>query len=412
MATRKSRRVKFLFVDSSRLGWGTEQHFVELTCALHDAGHELRVVVRRGSGVDELLANRGIPRHSTPFRGGGDPRGLWKVAQVIRDFRPDWIVTSRAKLYWPVVIMGLSMGVRVALFRHLTYFKHWHERQLLPRLADRFYVVSEFGREVLAREGVPAERMVRLYNPINVRRFCPLDPQERARIRAELGFAAGDVIAGFVGRMELSKGVGTLREALTIAMGRLSELKMLWIGDGQARADTEKFATLRGHGARQLFVGSKLHVEKYIGILDLLIAPSLAPETFGRVVAEAQACGIPVLASAAGGLAETFEPERTGLLLDSPADPASLADAIELLVRDAPMRARLGAAGVDFVRARFAAERIAAAFVENLSAAPTTSPIWPRDQDAVSHLVSRQLHAPQRSVAPPLLPASPSLTNG
>jgi glycosyltransferase involved in cell wall biosynthesis len=405
--------MKLLLVDSSRAAWGTEQHFVELTCALHEAGHELRVVVRRGSCVDQLLADRGIPRCSTPFRGGGDPRGLWNVARVVRDFRPDWIVTSRAKLYWPMVIMGLSMGVRVALFRHLTYFKHWHERQLLPRLADRFYVVSEFGREVLAREGAPAERLVPLYNPINVRRFCPLDPQERAGIRAGLGFAPGDVIAGFAGRMELSKGVGTLSDALAIAMGRLPQLKMLWIGDGAARADTEQFATKQGYGARHLFTGSKLHVEKYIGILDLLIAPSLAPETFGRVVAEAQACGVPVLASAAGGLAETFEPGRTGLLLDSPADPAALCDAIESLVRDPQMRARLGAAGVEFVLARFASDIIAAAFVENLSAAPATSAARPRAEEVVSFLVPRPSQAQQTLVAvPSLLPAGSSLTNG
>jgi glycosyltransferase involved in cell wall biosynthesis len=405
--------MKLLLVDSSRWGWGTEQHFVELACALHQAGHELHVVVRRGSGVDQLLESRGIPRHTTPFRGGGDPRGLWKVAQVVRRFRPEWIVTNRAKLYWPMVIMGLSMGVRVAIFRHLTYFKHWHERQLLPRLADRFYVVSEFGRDVLAREGVPAERMVPLYNPINVRRFCPLAPEERARIRADLGFAPGDVIAGFAGRIELSKGVGSLREALTLAMERLPELRMLWIGDGAARVETENFAADRGYGARQLFLGSQLQVEKYIAILDLLIAPSLTPETFGRVVAEAQACGVPVLASAAGGLAEAFEPGLTGLLLDSPADPATISDAIELLARDSLMRARLGAAGVNFVRARFAADQIAAAFVANLSATPAAPAISPRGQDAVVHLVPRRLQAPQGSAAPPpLLPASRSVTNG
>ena len=387
--------MKLLLVDSSRHGWGTEQHFVELACSLHEAGHELHVVVRRGSGVDQLLESRGIPRHSTPFRGGGDPRGLWKVAQVVRRFRPEWIVTSRAKLYWPMVIMGLWMGVKVALFRHLTYFKHWHDRQLLPRLADRFYVVSEFGRDVLALEGAPAERLVPLYNPINVVRFCPLAPEERARLRAALGFTPDDVVAGFAGRMEISKGVGSLREALPLAMRRLPQLKMLWIGDGSQRVETMNFAADHGCAARQHFVGSQLQVEKYIGILDLLVAPSIAPETFGRVAAEAQACGVPVLASAAGGLVETFEPGETGLLLDSPADPAKISAAIVLLASDSSMRARLGAAGIEFVRARFAAERITAAFVENLSATPATPATWLRDPKAVTHLVLRHLPLPQ-----------------
>ncbi|MEJ0034484.1 MAG: glycosyltransferase family 4 protein [Gammaproteobacteria bacterium] len=397
--------MKLLFVDSSRYGWGTEQHFVEMVTELHRAGHDLRVVVRRNSGVDLLLEQRGIPRHSTPFRGGGDPRGLWKVIQVVRHFRPDWIVTSRAKLYWPVVIIGLWLGVRVALFRHLAYFKHWHERKLLPRLADRFYVVSEFGRDVLAAEGTPPERLIPLYNPIDVMRFVPLAPEERARRRAALGFKPCDVLAGFAGRMEQSKGLIPLREALALAMGRLAELRMVWIGDGRERAATESFVRDSGQRSRHRFVGWQTEIEKFLPLLDFLVVPSIAPETFGRVAAEAQACGVPVIVSAAGGLAEALLPGQTGQLLDSAVDCTSVCTAIESFVRDPILRARLGSAGIDFVRSRFGAEQIAAAFIRSLRSAPLALPAWEPSSASVSQRVTE--HLPVH----PVVARSASLSN-
>ncbi len=397
--------MRLLFVDSSRHGWGTEQHFVELVTELHRQGHEIQVVVRRGSGVDHLLGLRGIPRHSTPFRGGGDPRGLGKVVQVARRFAPDWIVTSRAKLYWPMVYIGLWLGVKVALFRHLTYFKHWHERQLLPRLADRFYVVSEFGRDVLAAEGAPADRLIPLYNPIDVERFTPLAPEERARRRAALGFGPSDVLAGFGGRMERSKGLVPLREALAIAMSRIPELRMAWIGEGGERAATEDFVRDSGQRSRHRFLGWQTEMEKFLPILDFLVVPSLAPETFGRVAAEAQACGVPVIASAAGGLAEALLPGRTGLLLDSAADPTVVCAAIESLARDPVLRQSLGSAGPDFVRSCFGTHQIAAAFIESLRTAPFALPARWRAPVPVSHLVAEHL-----DVQPAVVPSTSLLS--
>lgn len=394
METPEACRLRILFVDSSRHGWGTEQHFVEMVTELHRAGEEIRVVVRRGSGVDLLLEQRGIPRHSTPFRGGGDPRGLWKVAQVARHFSPEWIVTSRAKLYWPMVIMGLWLGVKVALFRHLTYFKHWHERQLLPRLADRFYVVSAFGRDVLAAEGAPAERLIPLYNPIDVVRFRPLDPEERARRRASLGFGPTDVLAGFAGRMEQSKGLIPLREALATAMARIPQLHMLWIGDGRERMATESFVQQGGQRSRHLFLGWQTEIERFMPLLDFLVVPSLAPETFGRVAAEAQACAVPVIVSAAGGLAEALLPGRTGLLLDSAPDSLRIGHAIESLARDGALRSRLGTAGMEFVRSHFGAEQIAAAFIESLRSAPSRSPAWAPAPESVAPADSVMSHIP------------------
>src|SRR5262249_41507452 len=110
--------------------------------------------------------------------------------------------------------------------------------------------------------------------------------------------------------------------------------------------------------------------------------------------AEAQACGVPVIASAAGGLAEALLPGRTGLLLDSAPDSATLARAMEFLARDSALRARFGAAGVEFVRSHFGARQIAAAFVDSLRPAPSASPAWAAAPVPVAPADSVMSHVP------------------
>jgi glycosyltransferase involved in cell wall biosynthesis len=329
----------------------------------------VRVVARRDSVVDRLLTENAVPTISTSFRGGADPRGLWAVIRTVKTFDPDWIVTNRCKLYWPMVAIGLLFDVRVALFRHLTYLKRWNQRRLLPRLADRFYVVSQYAQDVLVAGGAPRERLTPLYNPIDTQRFQPLPAACRRELRAQLGLRAEDIVVGFVGRIEDSKGVIPLREAMHTLMQRLPALKMLWVGDGSAAPRTRAFAAFSGHADRHLFAGWQPQVERYMAALDILIAPSIEPETFGRVVAEAQACAVPVIASGAGGLQEAFLPGATGLLVER-VDAETLRIAIERLIRDPALRSRLAERGPEFVSARFAADKIAAAFTRHLAAMP------------------------------------------
>jgi len=369
MAPVETSCLKLLFIDSSRNGWGTETHFVELACAVHRAGHDVRTIVRRGSPVERLLRDSPVPCLATPFRGGADPRAFAAIIRTMRKDPPDWIVTSRGKLYWPIVALGLAFNVRVVLFRHLAYLKHWHQRRLLPRLADRFYVVSQFAQDVLVAEGAPRERLTPLYNPIDTKRFRPATPVDRTALREQLGLRPQDFVVGFVGRMEHGKGVIPLCEAVAALMKRHARLRMLWIGDGPEAPTLQRFAATTRGGARQVFLGWQRQIERYFGALDVLVAPSIVPETFGRVVAEAQACGIPVIASGAGGLSEAFVPDRTGLLLRE-VDTATISAAIERLMEDPHLRERLGVLGREFVHARFAADKVAQAFTAHLAATP------------------------------------------
>ena len=106
-----------------------------------------------------------------------------------------------------------------------------------------------------------------------------------------------------------------------------------------------------------------LDIAAAIRTLDVVVHASTKPEPFGMVIAEAMACGKPVIVSNAGGAAELFEDGLTGLA-HTPGDTAALARQIERLVSDKELRLRLGENGYASVRVRFQASDMAKRFAE------------------------------------------------
>jgi glycosyltransferase involved in cell wall biosynthesis len=355
-----------VFVDSSRCAWGTEQHFVDLARGCHEGGHRVIAVVRAGSDVATLLARAGVEVRTTPFRGGADPRALVKVWQAVREIGADWLVTDHQKHYWALYALARLTGARLAVFRHMAWLRGWLSKVLFTRLVDRFFVVSDFALEQLARDGAPRGRLTRLYNPIDLQRFRP-DSEQRARTRAALGLPSDAFVVGFVGRHELGKGVHILRDALPTVMARDPRIHAVWVGHGPEWGATRAASVASGFADRHRFVDWTHHPEQYYVACDCLVAPSVAVETFGRVVSEAQACGVPVIASTVGGLAEAFEPGRSGHVVRGN-DSTSLAQSVLSLVTDRPSHARMSEAGRNFVR-RFELAGIADLFVTELSRA-------------------------------------------
>ncbi|HEY4444704.1 MAG TPA: glycosyltransferase family 4 protein [Steroidobacteraceae bacterium] len=356
--------MRILFVDASRNGWGTEQHLVCLAGALAESGHSVSAVVKRGSPVARLLLERGVRTYATAFRGGADPRGVLTMINAIRRDSPDWVVTNRAKLYWTVWLVARLMGVSVALFRHLPDIRRWLTRCVLPRLVDRFFVVSEFARARLVAQGAPMTRIGILFNPIDANRLLRT-PSHRVDIRQRLGMRPDDFVVGFVGRVELDKGVRVLWDAIAPLMAEFTSMRVLCVGDGPEVGRWRQRAGEAGLGARCHFVGWTESIGDFYPAMDLLVAPSVAPETFCRVIAEAQASGLAVIGTRIGGIPEAFAPDESGLLVE-PHDDRALRNAIRRLCGDRALCARFAATGRRYARRHFASARIAEQFVAAL----------------------------------------------
>lgn len=358
--------MRLLFAESSVRGYGTEQHIAALATAMARRGHDARCLVIAGSPVATLLHDARVP---TVCVRPGRSRGVRIAAALLHlalRQRPEWTVSNDPRFYRMLLAVRAVTGARVALFRH------WHDvprrprsRELLSRRTDRFILVSNFHREDYGRQGMSVEHASVLYNPIDTARFHP-SPAARVSTRARMGLTDADVVVGYVGRMIAAKGIFTLADAAERLLGADASARILWVGDGEDGAELRARIAPSAHASRHLFLGWEADLAALYPAFDVLAVPSIYPEPFGRVSVEAQATAVPVVCSLAGGLPETFVADSTGLGV-APGDAGGLASALLALIHDPARRRRMGAAGRDFVGARFSLERIAADFEAILS---------------------------------------------
>jgi glycosyltransferase involved in cell wall biosynthesis len=174
---------------------------------------------------------------------------------------------------------------------------------------------------------------------VDGRLFRP-DREGRGQVRERLGFGPEHVVVGHVSRIAAEKNVGFLADALEVVASARPEVRFLFVGDGPARADIEGRL-----GSTARFVGYRAGEElaDHYAAADLFAFASLT-ETFGNVVLEAMASGLPVVAVRAGGVGEIVQPGVTGAMTDPEDPPARFAEALIHLVDDREGRRRMAEA--------------------------------------------------------------------
>ena len=352
--------MKLLFVGTNRGGGGTESHFITLARTMQQAGHSVAANVYPGSPIHTGLLDSGVELHDGVFRNAFDPRGFRTVWKVCRQYRPDWIVGSFSKEYWPLAVLARLLGVKLALFKHMDFRMRPATNYFIPRMADRFIVISDFMKQKFIARGVKPEHLGVLYNPLDLDYFKP-DPVLRQLSRKNMAYADDDIVLGFLGALHPDKGFLQLADAVNQAMITIPKLKVFWLGDGRGAEALDNKISGGGFAARHARHKWTSDVRPFFAVMDMLAMPSVESETFGRVSIEAQASGVPVLCSDIGGIPETLLPGVTGLLLP-PGDVAVWRDAIIELASNTPKRLNMAKQGRDWVEQRFSAPVIGREF--------------------------------------------------
>jgi glycosyltransferase involved in cell wall biosynthesis len=216
---------------------------------------------------------------------------------------------------------------------------------------------------VQTRYGVPAAKLAPIPNPVDVGAWRPLD---RARARAELGIPPEARVVGWHGRVELlRKGLDVLLEAWrrTCDARPGALLLLLLVGTGRDAGELRRLlAASRLGNVRWVdrYVHDRDLLARYLSAADVYAFPS-RHEGFAVATLEAMACGLPVVAADAPGVADLLEGgERSGGIVVPRADAAALAAALGRLLDDQPRSRRLGERARRHVEQRFALERVGA----------------------------------------------------
>jgi glycosyltransferase involved in cell wall biosynthesis len=216
-----------------------------------------------------------------------------------------------------------SAHYRVGFARGIIWrYRRWFHNRTLET-----YVPSRATIADLEARGF--ERLVLWPRGVDGTLFRPERPG-RDRVRSALGIGPDQVVVAYVSRVAAEKNVEYLAEALELVEAARPEVRLLFVGDGPARPDLE-----RRLGANARFVGYRSgdDLADHYAAADLFAFSSLT-ETFGNVVLEAMASGLPVVALRAGGVGEIVRPGETGTLLDPADPPRAFADAILAFVDD------------------------------------------------------------------------------
>jgi N-acetyl-alpha-D-glucosaminyl L-malate synthase BshA len=233
--------------------------------------------------------------------------------------------------------------------------KLWYVRPFLRfalRRADRVIAVSRDCRRHALAAGAPSKSVRVLYNGVDTGRFRP-DASNTAEIRHLLGVPESAKLILFVGSLMQYKGVDVLIRAIPVVLDSDPSAMVVIIGTGPQREDLMALRDSLGLHETVILAGfiPNSELADYENACEVLVLPSRR-ESFGIAALEAMACAKPVIGTRRGGLKETIDHEKTGLLVD-PDDPRQLASAILRILNDERLAQYLGASGRRKVEAEF-----------------------------------------------------------
>jgi len=335
---------------------GAESAAERLASFLHRRGHAVTVLTKltdAGHPAREVIDD--VPVERLPPVGPRTASGKWRFAptvfKALRARRRDFdivccvdyrgiglaAIAARATTGTPVICYAQTEGILSGSFA----------RRIAAVLYRRTNALACISRAI-EREGLAAglsrDHVFYVPNPVDTTRFSPASAEERRRLRASLGVGESDVVAVFVGRLSREKGPVELATAWATIEPKAT---VVFIGPPMTGHDWD----VSGNVARiaresRITPSFKLvgglppaDVASWLRASDFAVQPSHF-EAMGLAAAEELAAGLPVIASDTGGYRDFIVPNENGLLVP-PKDIRALGEAINRLVGDAALRARM-----------------------------------------------------------------------
>jgi D-inositol-3-phosphate glycosyltransferase len=359
---------------------GQNLHVAELSAALCRLGHDVTVYTRRDA-ERQPRSVRAPAGYRVVHLPAGPPRHVPKdellphmnefaraLARAVRRRRPDVLHAHFWMSGMVSSLVGRALDIPVVqTFRALGVVKRRHQGRADTSPPSRIAIERAIGRSAnrivatctdevfeLARMGVPRDKISVVPCGVDVDQFTPDGPHARTG-------APRRVVS--VGRLVPRKGFSDL----IATMPMLADTELVIVGgpaSGRLTEDPEA-RRLCGQAAR-LGVADRVHLTGRLPRQDMpallrsadVVACVPWYEPFGIVPLEAMACGVPVVASAVGGLNDTVVDGITGVHVP-PRRPRVLAGTLRQLLANPGRRAALGAAGCDRARSRYTWDRVA-----------------------------------------------------
>jgi glycosyltransferase involved in cell wall biosynthesis len=347
---------------------GVERGTVEIAEALVSNGWTALVASSGGRMVYEV--KRAGATHLLFPADSKNPVVMWKniarLEQLIAAHGVDILhVRSRAPA-WSALVAARRAGIPLVTTFHGNYTANGPFKRLYNSVmtrGERVIAISNFiGEQVIETYGADADRVRVIPRGVDLRLFDPaaVTAARLIALAESWRVSDGERVVLLPGRLTRWKGQYVMIEAL--ARLERGGMRCLLVGDDQGR---DRYRRSLQDDIDRLGVGDTARIYGHCDdmpaaymLADVVISASVEAEAFGRIVAEAQAMGRPVIATDHGAARETVIEGETGWLVP-PGDAGALADAIRVaLALDADARGRLASKAIANVRANFTREKM------------------------------------------------------
>lgn len=382
-------RRRILFVDHAPgpLG-GAEVNLVELLAhPAARAGWDAQVACAPAGPLAAALARHGVVRHDytngpaagrpplagrgirTLFRLGGRSdrkAAAARLKDIIAGFRPDAVVSCSSHDHFAAGTAAAESKVPSIWWVNENVsadFFSWPARrsftsEALAR-ATRLVAVSAFGRDALVRAGLAPERVTVIHNGIPIRHYRR---SHSTLLRDQLRAAPDEPVIGLVGKVTPWKGQLFFvqlaeRWAAQRRPGRFIIAGPVLPEDEAFSASLREYVRTHRLGNRVRFLPPPPSDASTLSQLDILLHCSIKPEPFGRIIIEAMAVGVPVIAARDGGVPEIITPGVNGGLA-KPGNHEEYLAQLTALIGNAAMRTSWVTSARRTVQQRFTVERV------------------------------------------------------
>lgn len=309
---------------------GVETGTVDLAGALVKLGHKAVVVSAGGELVKDLEAC-GARHYQLPVH----KKSIFSVFKLIPELEKIIkkenidIVHARSRVpAWIAYFAARRSGCIFITTCHGYYKKHLFSSVM--GWGKRVIVLSNaIGRHMIDDFSVPHERIRLIPRSVDLDKFKFLSPEKKRKEEFNVGI---------IGRLTPIKGHLHFIKAMA-RVARVAPRLKIWIV-GDAPASKEKYKEQVQVLVRRLglwhcteFLGTQRDIPQILTQLDLLVLATTTQEAFGRVIIEAQAAGVPVVATQVGGVVDIIEHEKTGLLVPA-SDHKSISEAVIRIFKD------------------------------------------------------------------------------
>lgn len=311
-----------------------------LARGLIEKGHEALVLCPPQSELSAACRRHDVPAFETPMRSELDAGAALKIAGALRRFGADVVHfhTARAHTLGLAAALGARTAVKV-LSRRVDFpvGRNVFSRMKYRAPVDAVIAITDAVKDMLVAGGVSPESVTVIHSGIDLDKFS--EPADGSYVREELGIAKEVPLVGAIGALAPHKAQCFLLKAAKNLAQQKPEVRYIIAGEGELEGELKSLARSLGVEDIVTFTGFRRDIREILSELDVFVLTSVA-EGMCTSILDAMASGVPVVATAVGGVPEVVEQDRSGLLVPA-SDPRAIAGAVGRVLEDAVLRRRI-----------------------------------------------------------------------